>query len=130
MNGTAFQEEGTAKTLEQLRLWQVKEQKEGWVAGAQGVRGQWGRRVGRALRTVLRMSVSLKSVRKSLKVFKQRDSTNRSDEICIFKKIVWLVGSTWIVEGKSGFWRPFRRLGQCPGDWLEDWTKALLVETS
>lgn len=81
------------------------------MAGAQGVRGQWGRRVGRALRAVLRMSVSPESIRKSWKVVKQRDGTNRSEGICIFKKIVCLVGRKWIVEGKSGSWKPVRRLG-------------------
>lgn len=45
---------------------------------------------GQALGAVLRMSVSPKSIRKSLEVFKQGHGMNKSGEICIFKKIVWL----------------------------------------
>lgn len=50
---------------------------------------------------LLKISVPAKKTGKSLEVFKQRDGMNRSDQICIFKKIVWLVGKEWIIKGKS-----------------------------
>lgn len=60
--------------------------------------------------------VSAKSTGKSLEVFKLRDGMNRSDQICIFKKIVWLEGREGFQRVAVDVQRPVRRLGQCPGD--------------
>lgn len=65
---------------------------------------------GQALWAVVRTSISPKSIRKLLKIFKQRDGMNKSVQICIFKKVPWLIGGEWIIQDKSD-----------AGDQLESW---------